>query len=127
MGKLKNIEIFFDNNKNVYYPGDCISGNIMVESRGEIKINTLKVYIRGIAKVHWTETKTAGYRLGNYTEHYRSEVEYISLKQTLIGGKGKRQIWLPCMKVNILSHWSLVRSRVDQDQQSPEGTHLRRQ
>lgn len=92
MGKLKNIEIFFDNNKNVYYPGDCISGNIMVESRGEIKINTLKVYIRGIAKVHWTETKTAGYRLGNYTEHYRSEIEYISLKQTLIGGKESTKI-----------------------------------
>lgn len=86
MGKLKNIEIFFDNNKLVYYPGDTLSGYIVVESRGEIKINTLKVYIRGIAKVHWTETKTAGYRLGNYTEHYRSEVEYISLKQTLVGG-----------------------------------------
>lgn len=95
MGKLKNIEIYFDNNKNVYYPGDSISGNIMVESRGEIKINALKVFIRGIAKVHWTETKTAGYRLGNYTEHYRSEIEYICLKQTLIGGKGMI-FELPC-------------------------------
>jgi hypothetical protein len=88
MGKLKNIEIFFEGGKNVYYPGDTIKGNILVESKGEIKINALKVYIRGLGKVHWTETKTAGYRLGNYTEHYRSEVEYIFLKQQLIGGKG---------------------------------------
>jgi hypothetical protein len=88
MGKLKNIEIFFDNNKIVYYPGDNLTGNIVVETRGEMKINALKVYIRGVAKVHWTETKTAGYRLGNYTEHYRSEIEYVCLKQTLVGGKG---------------------------------------
>lgn len=87
MGKLKNIEIYFDNNKNVYYPGDSLSGNVVLESRGMIKINALKVFIRGIAKVHWTETKTAGYRMGNYTEHYRSEIEYICLKQTLIGGR----------------------------------------
>lgn len=89
MGKLKNIEIYFDNNKNVYYPGDILSGNILIETKGELKINALKVYIRGIGKVHWTETKTAGYRLGNYTEHYRSEIEYILLKQTLVGGKGR--------------------------------------
>ena len=88
MGKLKNIEIYFDNNKSVYYPGDILSGNIMIETRGELRINALKVFIRGIGKVHWTETKTAGYRLGNYTEHYRSEIEYILLKQTLVGGKG---------------------------------------
>ena len=89
MGKLRNIEIFFEENKNVYFPGDHVSGYIILESKGEIKINALKVYIRGVAKVHFTETKTGGYRLGNYTEHYRSEIEYICLKQTLIGGKGK--------------------------------------
>ena len=71
MGKLKNIEIYFDNDKNVYYPGESVTGSIMIESKGELKINALRVFIHGIAKVHWTETKTAGYRLGNYTEHYR--------------------------------------------------------
>ena len=88
MGKLKNIEIIFEHNKNVYYPGDSLTGNVIIESKGEVKINALKVFIRGVAKVHWTETKTVGYRLGNYTEHYRSEIEYICLKQTLVGRKG---------------------------------------
>jgi hypothetical protein len=71
MGKLKQIEIYFADNKNVYHPGDDVNGNIVIETRGQIKINSLKVFIKGIAKVHWTETKTTGYRLGNYTEHYR--------------------------------------------------------
>ena len=71
MGKLKNIEIYFVNNKSVYHPGEIVSGNVIIESRGQVKINSLKVFIRGIGKVHWTETKTAGYRLGNYTEHYK--------------------------------------------------------
>jgi hypothetical protein len=91
MGKLKNVEIYFEQNRSVYYPGDTLGGCVMIESRGEISINSLKVYIRGIAKVHWTETKTGGYRLGNYTEHYRSEVEYLCLKQTLVGS-GKETI-----------------------------------
>ncbi len=52
------------------------------------------IYFIGVGKVHFTETKTGGYRLGNYTEHYRSEIEYICLKQTLIGGKGSSLVWL---------------------------------
>lgn len=89
MGKLKNIEIIFENNKNVFHPGDPVCGNVVIESKGEVKINALKIFMRGVAKVHWTETKTVGYKIGNYTEHYRSEIEYISFKRTLIGRKGR--------------------------------------
>jgi hypothetical protein len=96
MGKLKNIDIVFTNNKNIFYPGDSVSGNITLETKGELKINSLKVLLRGAAKVHWTETKTAGYRLGNYTEHFRSEIQYICLKQNLIGYKSSK------LKINIL-------------------------
>lgn len=88
MGKLKNIEIIFENNRNVFHPGDSVCGNVVIQSKGEVKINALRIFMRGVAKVHWTETKTVGYKIGNYTEHYRSEIEYISLKKTLIGKKG---------------------------------------
>jgi hypothetical protein len=87
MGKLKSIEIIFNDNKLVYCPNDIVSGNIIVETRGDLKINTLKVFIRGVGKVHWTERRT-GYRTGN-TQHYRSEVEFICLKKTLFDTKSK--------------------------------------
>lgn len=35
MGKLKNIEIYFDNDKSVFYPGDLVLGSIMIESKGK--------------------------------------------------------------------------------------------
>ncbi|CAF0716898.1 unnamed protein product [Brachionus calyciflorus] len=85
MGKLKNIEILFDGNKKVYLPGETISGNVILESKGEVKINSLKLFIRGLAKVHWTETSSVGFKVGNRTEHYRAEKEYFCFKQNLIG------------------------------------------
>ena len=45
--------VFIDN-KNIYNPGDALNGNVIIESRGQVKINSLKVFIRGVAKVHWT-------------------------------------------------------------------------
>jgi len=37
-------------------------------------------------KVHWTESRSTGTRLGAYTEHYNAEVEYFFKRQVLFGG-----------------------------------------
>ena len=47
--------------------------------------------MRGVAKVHWTESRSTGTRLGSYTEHYNAEVEYFFKRQVLVGG-GMRKI-----------------------------------
>ena len=88
MGKLKNIKIFLSENKTIYQPGETLTGYIVVESRGEITINGLRIFMRGLAKCHWTETKTGGYRIGNYSEHYSTEIEYFCFRQILVDGKG---------------------------------------
>lgn len=85
MGKLKCFDIQFINNKSVFHPGETIVGTCIINIRGDMKIRALHVYMRAIARVHWTESRSTGTRLGSYTEHYNSEVEYFFKRQTLVG------------------------------------------
>ena len=50
--------------------------------------------MRGVAKVHWTESRSTGTRLGSYTEHYNAEVEYFFKRQVLVGGGMRKNISL---------------------------------
>ncbi len=79
MGKLKNIEVTFSDGKKIYYPGNTVSGNITLESRGELQINSLKVLICGISKVHLKEPRSDG---------FRSEFQYFCMKKTLVSNQG---------------------------------------
>lgn len=87
MGKLKCFEIIFNDNKTVYYPGEKVTGQCIVELKGGyMRMRALRIFMRGIAKVHWTESRSTGTRLGSYTEHYNAEVEYFFKRQVLFGG-----------------------------------------
>ena len=86
MGKLKSFEIVFANNKTVYHPGEKVAGQCIIELKGTMRMRALRVFIRGVAKVHWTESRSTGTRLGSYTEHYNAEVEYFFNRQVLYGG-----------------------------------------
>lgn len=86
MGKLKCFEIYLDSNKSVYHPGERVTGQVIVELKGDMKMRSLRVFMRGVAKVHWTESRSTGSRLGSYTEHYNAEVEYFFKRQVLFGG-----------------------------------------
>ena len=48
-------------------------------------MRALRKFMRGVAKVHWTESRSTGTRLGAYTEHYNAEVEYFFKRQVLFG------------------------------------------
>lgn len=85
MGKIKSFEILFADGKTVFYPGEVVRGSCVVELRGDLKLRFLRMFMRGEAKVHWTESRSTGTRLGAYTEHYNAEVEYFSKKQILFG------------------------------------------
>ena len=49
-------------------------------------LSVCRIFMRGVAKVHWTESRSTGTRLGSYTEHYNAEVEYFFKRQVLFGG-----------------------------------------
>ncbi|KAK2151123.1 hypothetical protein LSH36_375g06020 [Paralvinella palmiformis] len=92
MGKLKCFEIVFSENKTVYHPGEQVTGQCIVELKGDMKMRALRVFMRGVAKVHWTESRSTGTRLGSYTEHYNAEVEYFFKRQVLFGGGTNKKI-----------------------------------
>lgn len=101
MGKLKSFEIVLDSNQNVYYPGQDVSGKCVIELRSELKLKSVKIYMRGVAKVHWTESRSTGNRLGAYTEHYNAEIEYFFKKQVLCGPGIQRSLyWLQLWEQN---------------------------
>ncbi|GBM66511.1 Arrestin domain-containing protein 3 [Araneus ventricosus] len=87
MGKLRVFEIVFDNGKSVYNPSELVNGKCIVDLRGDMKMKTLRILMRGVAKVHWTESRSTGNRLGAYTEHYNAEIEYFLKRQVLFGSE----------------------------------------
>ncbi|CAD5118681.1 unnamed protein product [Dimorphilus gyrociliatus] len=86
MGKLKCFEIVFTENKTVYHPGERVHGQCIVDIKGEMRMRALRIFMRGVAKVHWTESRSTGTRLGSYTEHYKAEVEYFFKRLVLFDG-----------------------------------------
>lgn len=94
LGKVKSFTISFDclndSNVPVFSSGDCVSGRVIIEVTGEIRVKSLKIQSKGLAKVRWTESRNAGSNTA-YTQNYTEEVEYLNHKDILIGHeRGKK-------------------------------------
>ncbi|XP_042144827.1 arrestin domain-containing protein 3 [Ixodes scapularis] len=87
MGKLKAFDITLDGCRSVYHPGQAVRGKCVLDLKGDMRLKALRVFMRGLAKVHWTESRSTGSRLGAYTEHYNAEIEYFFQGQTLFGSE----------------------------------------
>lgn len=85
MVKLKDFHIVLDYNKNVYSAGETVSGHVAVDLRGDMKIRGIRIYMRGLAKVHWSESRGGGHQTGSYTKYYDAEEEYFYMRQVLFG------------------------------------------
>lgn len=84
MGKLKSFDIIFDSNQKVFYTGQIVKGKCVIELKSEIKCKSIKIHMKGIAKVHWSESSSSGNRMGS-TKDYRAENLYFTLKKVLYG------------------------------------------
>lgn len=100
LGKVRVLAIYFDslneNNLPVFSGGDLVSGRVVVEVTGDVRVKSLDITARGVAKVRWTESRNAGANTA-YTQNYTEEVEYLHHYDTLIGEeRGKLPVpgWL---------------------------------
>lgn len=88
LGKVRVLAIYFDslneNNLPVFSGGDLVSGRVVVEVTGDVRVKSLDITARGVAKVRWTESRNAGANTA-YTQNYTEEVEYLHHYDTLIG------------------------------------------
>ncbi|TNM87768.1 hypothetical protein fugu_005989 [Takifugu bimaculatus] len=85
--KLKKLDIVFDSPEvdcpPVFSSGDVVSGRVILDLFGEIRLNSLKLHAEGFAKVHWTESRSAGSSTA-YTQNYSDEVEYLNRREVLL-------------------------------------------
>lgn len=85
--KLKKFDIVFDSlevdSPPVFSSGDVVSGRVVMEVSGETKVDSLKLHAEGFAKVHWTESRSAGSSTA-YTQNYSDEVEYLNRREVLL-------------------------------------------
>lgn len=103
LGKVKSFTVSFDclndSNVPVFSSGDSVSGRVIIEVTGEIRVKSLKIHAKGFAKVRWTESRNAGSNTA-YTQNYTEEVEYLNHKDILIGHeRGKRLVEFLCVEV----------------------------
>lgn len=88
LGKVRGLAIFFDNlnenNMPVFSGGDSVSGRVVVDVAGDVRVKSLNINARGVAKVRWTESRNAGANTA-YAQNYTEEVEYLNHYDTLIG------------------------------------------
>ncbi|XP_077440630.1 arrestin domain-containing protein 2 isoform X1 [Vanacampus margaritifer] len=85
--KLKKLDIVFDapdlDCPPVYSSGDVVSGRVVLELTGQSRVDSLKLHAEGFAKVHWTESRSAGSSTA-YTQNYSDEVEYLNRREVLL-------------------------------------------
>ncbi|XP_062290930.1 arrestin domain-containing protein 3-like isoform X3 [Scomber scombrus] len=88
LGKVRALAIYFDslneNNLPVFSGGDLVSGRVVVDVTGDVRVKSLDITAKGVAKVRWTESRNAGANTA-YTQNYTEEVEYLHHYDTLIG------------------------------------------
>lgn len=88
LGKVRALAIYFDslneNNLPAFSGGDLVSGRVVVEVTGDVRVKSLDITAKGVAKVRWTESRNAGANTA-YTQNYTEEVEYLHHYDTLIG------------------------------------------
>ncbi|KAJ8278700.1 hypothetical protein COCON_G00057660 [Conger conger] len=85
--KLKKFYVLFDSPEidtpPVFSSGDVVSGKVVLDLSGQSKVESLKLHAEGFAKVHWTESRSAGASTA-YTQNYSDEVEYLNRRETLL-------------------------------------------
>lgn len=98
LGKVKNFFVSYeclnDSNVPVFASGDFVSGRVIIEVTGEIRVKSLNIHAKGLAKVRWTESRNAGSNTA-YTQNFTEEVEYLNHRDVLIGhDRGKEHFIL---------------------------------
>jgi len=82
-GAVRALAVLFDS-LSAFSGGDPVSGRVLLEVTGDVRVRSLLMTARGVAKVRWTESRTAGATTA-YTQNHADELEYLHQRDTLIG------------------------------------------
>ena len=78
MGGLRDFLIKFDKPQPVYFPGDVVSGQLVVNLSEQKKFKKIKVELMGWGNVSWRETRRVNNRTQSYT--VSNSEQYLALE-----------------------------------------------
>ncbi|XP_029469974.1 arrestin domain-containing protein 2 isoform X1 [Rhinatrema bivittatum] len=87
--KVKKFAVVLDspdaeeNSPPVFSGGDVVTGRVVLELLAEVRVESLKLHAEGSARVHWTESRSAGSSTA-YTQNYSDVVQYLNHRETLL-------------------------------------------
>ena len=92
---LSNFNIQFDKPLKVFFSGEVVTGQVIVDLTDQKKFRKIKLELVGRGEVHWTETRRISRRDsdGNtrsetVTDHYRNSERYFQQEVVLHQGPG---------------------------------------
>ena len=91
--KLQNFQVEIDGNKEVFYPGEQVSGAVIVDVTQPMKCNKIKVKLEGLSYCHWTTTRTERDSQGNtrtHTDHHTGMQQLVDLQAVLFDGSSTK-------------------------------------
>ncbi|XP_046714166.1 arrestin domain-containing protein 2 isoform X1 [Silurus meridionalis] len=96
--KVKKFLVEFDSRDApcppLFHSGDVVCGRVVLELGAETKVDSVKLHAEGYAKVHWTESRSAGSSTA-YTQNYSDEVEYLNRREVLLQADNGEMTTLP--------------------------------
>ncbi|KAI5626652.1 arrestin domain-containing protein 2, partial [Silurus asotus] len=96
--KVKKFLVEFDSRDApcppLFHSGDVVCGRVVLELDSETKVDSVKLHAEGYAKVHWTESRSAGSSTA-YTQNYSDEVEYLNRREVLLQADNREPTILP--------------------------------
>ncbi|XP_038628568.1 arrestin domain-containing protein 2 [Tachyglossus aculeatus] len=83
--KVKQFSVVLDcpELEPVFSSGEEVSGKVLLELSATARVSALRLHAEGCAKVHWTESRSAGSSTA-YTQNYSDQDEFVCYRDTLL-------------------------------------------
>ncbi|XP_047138082.1 arrestin domain-containing protein 3 [Hydra vulgaris] len=87
MGKLTEFAILFDHNREVFYPGQNVSGCVVMTLSSPMEMRGIKLLAQGKGECHWSETTGTGDN--RHTHHYHGSEKLFEFQVWIHGNSIK--------------------------------------
>ncbi|XP_069505346.1 arrestin domain-containing protein 2-like [Ambystoma mexicanum] len=81
----------------VFSGGDTVTGKVLLELVAETKLESLKLHAQGLARVHWTESRSAN-SSSAYSQNYSDSVVYLDHQEAILQTDNEAPTVLPAGK-----------------------------
>ncbi|XP_046852132.1 arrestin domain-containing protein 3-like isoform X2 [Xenia sp. Carnegie-2017] len=90
--KLRSFQVLINDNRQVFYPGEQVTGYVQIDIAEPIKCRKILVRITGQAHCYWTTQRTTQDSEGHthtHTDHHTGNQNLIDLQSIVFGGSSE--------------------------------------